>query len=152
MGLDNTRPESVRAVCVTTDMCWQWMPSVSAWTQCRSLADFQAFWKAEGLCPDGLAISNAPHDPFGIIGWLEAQGMGVSSHDDRPLYHGLDEAGEPEELAPCYRRAYSLALRAAFQREAPAVAIELSYRLGRFREQMSEMQRILDHLVHELLA
>lgn len=78
--------------------------------------------------------------------------MGFSSCDDRPLYHGLDEAGDPDELPACYRRAYSLALRAAFQSEAPTVAIELSYRLGRLRETMSEMQRILEHLVHELPA
>ena len=147
LGLDNTQPNLARVVCVTTAVGWNWLPSAHAWTQSRSLLAFQAFWTQEGLRPDALAATTVRQDPFGVIAWLEGQGLHFARYDQVELYHGFDEAGDPDELPPRYRRAYSLALRAAFQSEAPSVAIELSSSLHCLQERMFEMQRILKRLV-----
>lgn len=149
LGLDNTQPNLCRAVCVATEPGWQWMPSPYSWSQSLSLQEFQAFWlSGELFRPDGLASTVLKHDPFGIMAWLEAQDLAFTRYDKYDLYHGLDEAGDPSELPPCYRRAYSLALQAAFTAEAPCVAIELSSSLNLLRERVARMESILDRLTH----
>jgi hypothetical protein len=151
LGLDNTQPNIARVVCVTTVPGWSWLPSVHAWARSSNLQAFQSYWSgAVGLRPDGLATTSLRHDPFGVMAWLEGRyELPFTRYDKYDLYHGLDEAGDPD-LPPCYHRAYSLALQVAFASEAPAVAIELNDSLHRMQERMLELRRVLDRLVHAI--
>lgn len=148
LGLDNTQPNLCRAVCISTEIRWEWMPSLHSWSQSHSLQDFQEFWRREAFRPDGLASTILEHDPFGVMAWLEGQDLAFTRYNKYDLYHGLDEAGDPSELPGCYRRAYSLALQAAFTAEAPSVAIELSSALHFLRERVTRMEAILSRLIH----
>ena len=135
-------------VCVATSSSWNWLPEVHERASCGSLEAFKSFWNEQRICPDGFAATAVRQDPFGIMAWLEARyDQAFTRYHNNDLYHGLDEAGDPDDLPACYRRAYSLALQAAFASEGLSVAIELNYSLQLMEEKMRELRRILDRLV-----
>jgi hypothetical protein len=147
IGLDNSQPNVVRVVCLTLKgALWS---NGSWWRKVNHLNRWVAFWRT-GLYmgePTEVACTALAHDPFDILAWVRSQGIPVTHYHKNEL-PGLITAWEAVlGPPPTYRRAYALALRAAYKHEAPKVVEELWHEMGRLSCRLTDVQRAFNRLL-----
>ncbi len=152
LGIDNTQPNVVRVVCLTSEALLDTWPC--CWTCSKSLLAFQIFWKANlgTVLPDAAATTIIGHDPFEIMAWLREKGIPITSYPRQDLHEIFAWGPDDEELefSQTYHRAHALALRAAYDAEAPIVVGEileevqmLRYRLATLQQTAERLQQLL---------
>ena len=139
LGIDNTQPNAVRVFALASDGLSFGLPIGGRRFKDRD--SFLAWWekKASQRHPAGLSTTKTPRDPFGCLGWLEAQGQYIRRYNSYDLTEGfLDCASSiPRRL----KVAYSLALRVAYESEVKWLVDDLHRDLSYLRDSLKRMER-----------
>lgn len=147
LGLDNTRPAAIRAVWLVAESRWCISPLL--WGKFCSLQELtDAFTTIPPPnYPTTVAIATRKRDLFGGVEWLTDLGLQVTRYSRRQTWiGGFDEEAENWGLPRAYRRAYGLALRAAYEREAPVLLDELRTELEFCRASIEDLEEVFERL------
>jgi hypothetical protein len=141
-GLDNTQPGLLRVVSVLVEK--PFATSVFSWARCNSSQQFEAF-AATNFTPNLVATSNVTHDPCDAIAWMNQRRIPVHRSSALGRFHPSDLDQQPD-LPKTYRRAYSLAIRAAYKYEAPRALEYLSFEIQLARNALERLEQTANNL------
>lgn len=128
IGLDNSQPNAIRAVCLDADATLNPNP---IW--------FERFKDLEGLqrtllpflTPDASvgAISKrrGGHNTFGAMTWLRSTGLRVSGPGSPVDWHSFGDDCESYGLGRSFRRAFALARAVAYRHQLPRLVWDVFY-------------------------
>lgn len=110
------------------------------------LASFRAYWRGlreESGWPGPTVVVGVQHntdDPYGILAWLRRQNVDLHSFDltdyDRSFYQEFDPTG----LTVHHRKAFNLAMIAAYRLNPHAVLQTLGWQLNRVRYCLDDLE------------
>jgi hypothetical protein len=141
-GLDNTQPNVLRVASVLVEKPFH--TSVFAYRRCQNFKQFQTFVEAN-FTPALAATSTLHHDPCAAIAWTTQRQIAVRRYTPLDLFHPSD-LDQERYLPRVYKSAYSLAIRAAYEFEAPRALESLWREIYWARETFERLERTANAL------
>lgn len=137
LGLDNSRPDRIRVVCLDESATVHPWPVWSR--QFHGLERFQARVRpllSKHVTMAAIGLVRGGQDSWGVISWLEDEGLRMTWPDRWELFgDGWDSYG----LTRPFRRAFALARAAAYCHQAPRLVWDLFYEADRLDQELRHL-------------